>query len=266
MKDSTESRSSTAKQSVESRFSQVAADYATSAVHRYGLEFEAILDLAAPTGTEQVLDAGCGPGHTALTLAPHVHEVIALDLSQAMLAQGRRLARSQGITNVSFRTGDVEELPFDDGAFDLIVTRFSAHHWPAPETALSEFRRTLRTDGATPGRLLLADVVSFDDYTTDTHLQSIELLRDPSHIRDHTTGQWVEMFIAEGFQADVRFTWQLRLDFQSWVTRMRTPGDVVETIRKVLLNAPVEVQNNLNIEPDCSFSLPCALLHAVPGR
>ena len=91
-----------------------------------------MLALADLSGDERILDAGCGPGHTALTFAPHVAQVVGVDLSDQMLDQGRRLAAERGLTNVEFRTGDVEALPFDSGEFDVVVTRYSAHHWPAP--------------------------------------------------------------------------------------------------------------------------------------
>lgn len=258
------SSSRTVKQAVESRFSQSAANYAASEVHRRGAELEMMIALAAPSGSESVLDAGCGPGHTALRFAPYVRQVTAVDLSEEMLAQGRLLAKDQGVANIEFRRGDVENLPFSDGAFDLIVTRYSAHHWPSPKAALSEFRRLLRADKTQRGQLLLADVVSFEDYTTDTHLQSMEVLRDPSHVRDHTVEQWLTMLEAAGFEATVKLSWELRLDFQSWIERNRTPASLAAAIRTLLLNAPSEVQDNLQIEADCSFTFQCALIQGAP--
>ena len=111
-----DSPSPTVKQAVESHFSPVAAKYASSVVHAQGDELEMMLDLAAVIGSERVLDAGCGPGHTALTFAPHVAEVVGVDLSDAMLAQGRQLAAERSLTNVEFREGDVEALPVEDGS------------------------------------------------------------------------------------------------------------------------------------------------------
>ncbi len=260
-----DSPSPTIKDAVRNRFSSVAANYATSAVHAQGDELQVMLDLAAVIGSERVLDAGCGPGHTGLTFAPHVAHVVGVDLSDAMLGQGRQLAADRSLSNVEFREGDVEALPVEDASFDLVVTRYSAHHWPNPAQALTEFRRALRPDGPSPSRLLLADVVSFEDYTTDTHLQAVELLRDPSHVRDHTPAQWLSMLSAAGFEAEVALEWRLRLDFDSWVTRMQTPAPSVAVIRTLLANAPAEVRRNLLLEPDASFSLRCALFSAVPG-
>jgi len=247
------------KRTVEQQFSQVAANYRSSAVHASGAELEVMVKLAACSGQERVLDAGCGPGHTALAFAPHVGQVVAVDLSEEMLAQGRGLAHDRAISNVEFRQADVEALPFTDGEFDLVVSRYSAHHWPDPPAALREFRRVL----APSGSLLLADVVSFDEPVIDTHVQTIELLRDHSHVRDHTTSQWLAILTGDGFTASVAFTWDLRLDFEAWVTRIATPPAFVAAVREVLSDAPAEVRAALHVEPNCSFTVRCALLQAA---
>jgi SAM-dependent methyltransferase len=244
------------KQSVQRQFGQVAANYATSTVHRGGPDLEALLAAAAPRGTERVLDAGCGTGHTALALAPLVAEVVGVDLTAAMLDQGRQLAVERGLTNIAFRLGDVEQLPFPDASFDIVTSRYSAHHYPRPSTALREFTRVLRPGGV----FLLVDVVSPDDPTQDTFLNAIELLRDPSHVRDHSTAQWRAMFGAAGFTSELLGTWDLRLDFESWVARMRTPSLSVAQLKALMDGAAREVRAAMTIDGDYNFSIPVALL------
>jgi hypothetical protein len=114
--------------------------------------------------------------------------------------------------------------------------------------------------------MLLVDVVSYDTPVLDTHLQAIELLRDPSHVRDHTTDQWLAMLAAAGFQAAVDTEWDLRIDFTSWVERMMTPAPAVAMLRTLLDQAPAEVRHALNVEADSSFTLRCALLRATRAR
>ena len=249
---------SSIKDTVAQQFGAVADNYRTSSVHAAGEDLIQLVAHAELTGREAVLDAGSGAGHTAFALAPHAAQVVSVDLAESMLAQGRRGAQERGLHNVEFRQADVESLPFADGAFDVIVSRYSAHHWPHPQTALAEFRRLLRPGG----RLLISDIVSYDDFTTDTHLQTLELLRDRSHVRDHTIGAWVDLFRAAGFAASAPFTWSLRLDFASWVQRIATPADDVAMIRRLLDHAPAEVRARLQVEADHSFTLPGAIIKA----
>ena len=251
---------STVKDSVQQQFNQAAAAYTTSPIHASGPDLPEMVKAANVTGQEQLLDAGCGTGHTALYFAPHVAQVVALDLSVSMLAQGSKLAAERAITNVEFRQGDAEHLPFAEASFDIVTTRYSAHHWPNPLAALREFRRVLRPSG----RLLIGDIVSWDDYTLDTHFQTIELLRDPSHVRDHTIEQWLSLLDQAGFETDIPPTWEVPIEFSSWIKRINTPAPQAEMIRTILSNAPLDVQKAFKMQPDSSFTMQAALLRGLP--
>ncbi|MFL5804600.1 MAG: class I SAM-dependent methyltransferase [Roseiflexaceae bacterium] len=251
------------KESVQRQFGSVAANYTASPVHRGGPDLDAMLAAAAPRGIERVLDAGCGTGHTALAFAPLVAEVVAVDMTEPMLDQGRRLAAERGLTNIAFQNGDVEQLPFPDASFDIVVSRYSAHHYPHPHVAVREFARVLRPGGV----FLLVDVVAPDDPTQDTFLNAIELLRDPSHVRDHSVAQWLVMLEAAGLAGALLEIWALRLEFDSWVARMRTPLAAVAQLKALFDGAPREVRTAMALagQDDYSFSIPVALLRGVRG-
>jgi len=248
------------KTSVQTQFSAVAANYVTSAVHAGGADLTTMLAVARLSGNERVLDVGCGAGHTALAFAPHAAEVVGLDLTLAMLAQARKLAAERSLTNVSFERGDVERLPYPDASFDIVTSRYSAHHYPHPLLALHECARVLKPGGL----LLLSDVAAPDMPASDTFLNAIELLRDPSHVRDHTPAQWLAMCAATGLQAELAGEWPLRLEFESWVARMNTPFLAITQIRALIDGAAREVRETLVIaEDDYSFTTSTALIRAV---
>ncbi len=138
----------------------------------------------------------------------------------------------------------------------MVATRYSAHHWPNPQEALAEFHRALRPDA---GRLLLADVISFSEPVIDTHLQTVELLRRSlSRTRPHDGTMAGDDGAAAGFTAEVAYTWDLRLDFTSWVGRMATAPAAVAMIRDILTAAPAEVKSR------CASSRTAPLLYAAP--
>lgn len=251
------------KSSVERQFSQVAANYSASPVHAAGVELLYMINVAQLTGDERVLDAGCGAGHTALAFAPHVAEVVAMDLSTSMLDQVALLASDRQIENIVLERGDVENIPFADGEFDIVVSRYSAHHWPDPQRALREIYRVLRNDGERRGQFILADIVSSDVFTIDTYIQAIELLRDPSHVRDHTTAQWLAMLSGAGFGGELVYEWDVWLDFASWVERMQTAAESVTVIQALMDGAPQEVRDALKIEPTHDFTFGGAVLRGV---
>jgi SAM-dependent methyltransferase len=243
------------KAAVQQQFGNVAANYATSTVHASGEDLNRMVQIANLNGTERVLDAGCGAGHTALAFAPHVAQVVAYDLTASMLEQVELLASQRSLNNILTQRGDVEELPFEDASFDLVVSRLSAHHWPHPARALAEFKRVLKPNG----QFILSDIIAAEDPTLDTFLQTVELLRDPSHVRDHSISQWNRMMRNAGFTSEVLYTWQLPLDFDSWVIRMATPAPSVTMIKTLFDGAPNEVREAMDVQPNYRFQIPSAL-------
>jgi ubiquinone/menaquinone biosynthesis C-methylase UbiE len=255
-----ESDAQDVKQMVERQFSAAAARYAVSEVHRAAPDLDALVEAAGLTGVERALDVGCGPGHTALALAPRAASVLGIDLSEAMLEQARRLAAERGIGNVLFRRADVERLPFADASFDVVASRQSAHHYGDVRAALAELARVLRPGG----RLLVLDTVAPEDPASDTLLNAVELLRDPSHVRDHRPSEWLALLRGAGFDAEQRAAWPLRLGFASWVARSETPALRVEAIRDVFARAPREAREILELAPRSDdFTLPIALFVAT---
>lgn len=103
--------------------------------------------------TWTVGDLGCGTGHVAASLAPFVAQVIAVDGSEAMLAEARR--RLAGCDNVQVLHGDMEALPMEDATLDAAVVALVLHHLPDPGRALAEMARVMRPGG----RILVIDML-----------------------------------------------------------------------------------------------------------
>ncbi len=244
------------KRRVRAQFEQAAAHYSTSPPHAQGEDLAVLVEAADLHGDEQVLDVGCGAGHAAVAFAPHVARVVALDLSPAMLSQVVALARERGVDNVTTQQGDVEQLPFPDSSFDRVVSRYSAHHWPHPRQALAEIARVLKPGG----RFLLSDTVGFQEPALDTFLCTVELLRDISHVRDHTVDQWLAMFQEVGLVGQVVHRWDVWLEFDPWVQRIGTPGPAVAALRWLLRHGPQESRRALQVQEDLRFALPGAVL------
>ena len=226
------------KEAVRGQFSAAAARYATSGVHAHHGDLDALVAAAELRGGEQVLDLGCGTGHSTLALAARAGRVVGLDLTDAMLAEARHLARERGVVNASFERGDAEAVPYPDACFDVVTSRVSAHHYARPERAVQEAARVLRPGGL----LVVSDSVAPEDPAQDTLLNAVELLRDPSHVRNHRVSEWCGWLRAAGFAPEVVGRYDMLLDFESWFARMATAPESAERVRWLFAGAPAEVQ------------------------
>jgi SAM-dependent methyltransferase len=244
---------------VATQFGSRAAAYVASHVHAQGADLDQLEDILRAHPATAVLDLGCGGGHVSLRVAPLVQQVTAYDLLQPMLDAVARIAAERDLANIATRQGAAESLPFADASFDLVVSRYSAHHWSDLNAALREARRVLSPGG----RIILMDVTAPETPVLDTWLQTLELLRDPSHVRDYSAAEWLGALAAAGFETGPMTQRRLRLEFTSWIERMNTPEPHVGAIRSLQHMASADVKAHYEIEADGSFSIDIATFEAT---
>lgn len=93
-----------------------------------------------------VLDVGCGPGFFSVLLARLGYEVTAVDYTENMLAEARKNATHYGV-DIDFRRMDAQKLDFEDGIFDLVISRNVLWNLEQPEQAYREWLRVLKPNG-----------------------------------------------------------------------------------------------------------------------
>ncbi|WP_026438811.1 class I SAM-dependent methyltransferase [Acidocella facilis] len=230
--------------------------YVQSAVHAGGAdldEMEALLRARVPAC---VLDLGCGGGHVSYRAAPYVNRVVACDVTPAMLEAVARTASERGLGNIETRLAAAEALPFEDGLFDAVLCRFTAHHWADVPAGLRAARRVSKT-GAFG---VFIDTVAPAKPVLDSHLQTMELLRDPSHGRNYSVAEWGAMLAQAGFGLRGVTVRRLRMEFASWVARTATPAVMQQAIRALQQGAPEAVKAYFAIAEDGSFDLEVATM------
>jgi SAM-dependent methyltransferase len=125
-----------------------------------------------------VLDVACGAAHAAEPVAPHVRQIVGIDLTAALLHVGAQRLRDNGIGNVLLQEADAESLPFVDESFDIVYCRAALHHFADPHRAITEMTRVCRAGG----RVVLVDVVAPAPEVRERY-DHVHRLIDPSHVR-----------------------------------------------------------------------------------
>lgn len=245
---------------VVNQYDSRATAYLGSAVHASGPDLKRIAEVLGPFQRPEAtaLDVGCGGGHLSFLLAGLMDKVVACDLSQPMLQTVLAEADRRGLRNVATKQVAAEDLAFAPDSFDVVATRYSAHHWRRWRAGLQSMRRVLRPDGLA----VFADVVAPEESLLDTWLQSLELLRDPSHVRNASLREWKQGMAESGFDVVDTTSFRLRLEFASWIERMRTPPAHVAAIRSLQQLASAEVADYFALEEDGSFTVDTAVIVA----
>ncbi|MFV3127420.1 class I SAM-dependent methyltransferase [Niveispirillum sp. KHB5.9] len=242
------------------QFGPRAAAYVSSPTHAAGPDLTALQSILRDAGAiGRLLDLGCGGGHVSFHAAPLVGDVVAYDLSDAMLSAVAAGAATRGLSNITTQQGRAEHLPFPDNHFDLVASRYSAHHWRHVPPALAEAARVLRPGG----RLVMMDVFAPADPLLDTYLQTVEMVRDPSHVRDYSLVEWRDMLAVAGLVPGEAQCFRLHLEFQPWVERIDSPASHRSALLSLQAGAAAEVKSHFAIEADGSFTIDTMLIVAV---
>jgi len=179
---------------IRDQFTRQATPFSTAAPIADPGALRAIVEAAEAGAADTVLDVACGGGIVVCAFGPVVKHATGIDMTPAMLDRARLLAAEKGVTNVSWREGDVTALPYPDGAFTIVVTRFAVHHFPDPQAVFREMVRVC----APGGRIVVVDTFGGADPEKAANFNRLEKLRDPSHVRCLALAELKDLFRGAG--------------------------------------------------------------------
>ncbi|MFJ8067224.1 class I SAM-dependent methyltransferase [Psychrobacillus sp. NPDC096426] len=231
------------KKDVQKQFSRSAELYVNSKRHSKGEDLNKMVEMALPTGIEEVLDIATGGGHMANALATFVRKVTAMDLTPEMLSAAEQFIKGNGHSNVVFVEGDAEKLPFSDNTFDVITCRIAPHHFPNIEDFISESYRVLKHGG----QFLLDDNIAPELDEFDEFYNSVEKMRDYSHYRAWKKTEWLQMLELNGFEIQELHRFEKQFEFVSWCERMHLSDIEKGALNEFILKASEKVKNKFRI-------------------
>lgn len=216
---------------IQEQFTRQAVPFATAPSIKDEAALRLIVELSGAGPDDTVLDIACGPGLVVCAFARVVRHATGIDLTPAMLDQARAHAAEQGVTNVTWRQGDVLPLPWSDAAFTLVTARFAFHHFLDPLAVLREMARVC----APGGTVMVVD--SAPAAAKAAAFNRMEILRDPSHVRSLPLVEHVELFRRVGLPEPRVTHYRREGDLEGLIARsFPRPGDA-DRIRGIFANS-----------------------------
>jgi len=207
---------------IRDQFTRQATPFSTAAPIADSGALTMIVEAAQAGPDDLVLDVACGGGIVVCAFAPHVSHATGIDMTPAMLDRARLLAAEKDIANVTWDEGDVARLPYRDGAFTIVVTRFAVHHFPDPESVFREMVRVC----APGGRIVVVDTYASPDPGKAAEFNRLEKLRDPSHARCLAFAELTGLFGSAGLDEPRASFYELRDEVKNLLARsFPNPGD-----------------------------------------
>jgi len=234
------------KKRVIEAFGMHAKAYVASSVHKEGADLKTLVDGLRPSSHDLALDVATGGGHLANALAPHVRQVVALDLTGPMLVAAKEYARSLSLGNILYVTGDAEALPFADESFEIVTCRIAPHHFPDPHQFIQEVSRVLRPGG----RFGLTDNVSPEDPLAAEFINEVERLRDGSHVWCPSIANWQSWIREAGLVCEMEKSWDKTYHFADWVARTAHNREQRTEVELALRGADVRLREQFQIVCD----------------
>lgn len=156
----------------------------------------------------RILDLGTGSGYLAFAFADKYKqvEVVGLDIVENTLEQNRRKAELEGINNLHFISYDGMDFPFDNNSFDVVITRYALHHFPAINDTFREISRVLKKNGI----FFLSDPTPNDD-DIERFVDEYMQMKKDGHIKFYTKDEWnkignsVDLMYIDDFETNIRF-------------------------------------------------------------
>lgn len=214
------------KDSIISQFSKQAIPFTKVPGHFDSISM--LVKLSEAESSDRVLDVACGPGLVACEFAKHCKSVTGIDITPDMVTAARENQKKSRLTNTSWDTGEAYPLPYSDGSFSLVITRYSFHHFPHPEEALAEMIRVCSPGG----RVMVADVGIAPD-KSDAY-DRLEKIRDPSHVHALTTDEFNTLFLSSGLKDCRRSGYDVEIELENQIQASFPEEGGKEMIRKMI--------------------------------
>ncbi len=247
------------------QFTRQAAPFSTAAGIKDEQALRLLVEFTGAGPEDTVLDVACGGGLVVCAFARVVRHATGIDLTPAMIERARALQEERGLGNVTWRLGDVLPLPFADGSFSIVTSRFAFHHFLDPGAVLAEMKRVC----APGGKVAVADTDASADPAKAAEFNRMEKLRDPSHVRAMPRTELTELFARAGLPVPRATGYRLESELEALLARSFPLSGDADRIRQIFAASIEDDRLGIPLQREgdvIRYAYPVAVLvSTVPG-
>ncbi|HBH00964.1 MAG TPA: methyltransferase type 11 [Candidatus Rokubacteria bacterium] len=219
------------REAILDQFTRQAVPFSTAPGIQDEEALRRVVEFAGAGPADTVLDVACGGGLIVCAFARVVRHATGIDITPAMLERARALAVERGLTNVSWRLGDVLPLPYPEASFSVVTSRYAFHHFLDPLAVLREMARVC----APGGRVVVVD--SAPAAGKDAAFNRLEKLRDPSHVRALPLEELADLYRRADLGEPRTMSYRLDGELEALIGRSFPRPEDVPEIRRIFAAA-----------------------------
>jgi ubiquinone/menaquinone biosynthesis C-methylase UbiE len=182
------------------------------------------------TCQDTLLDVASGTGDFVVFSSDKVKKATGIDISDRLVGLSRDKKDQLHLTNVDFKIGDVENLPFKNESFTVVTCKSSLHHMPRYEKVFAEMLRCCKHGG----RVALCDIMAFDDPEIDNFFEAFEKLVDISHYKTLHKREFESLFLKNGIAISRTFQLQIEHTIPEYLTHAYQSDESLRSIERLL--------------------------------
>jgi len=215
---------------VKKQFDKQAENFSNWSVTKNVEYQKAYFNFCEISEQDYLLDFACGSGEYAIFAAPKVKYVQGIDISKGMIEIAKKQAKKEQLNNVDFLCNSVEQTPFEDGSFSVVICRSAFHHFYDYVKIFNEMIRCCQHGG----RISVQDIIAYPDEKIDSFFEEFERLVDVSHHKTLSKEFIKNLYDQRNIKIKNMFEIEIDLHLQEYLGHARQSKENKKGISKLL--------------------------------
>jgi ubiquinone/menaquinone biosynthesis C-methylase UbiE len=215
---------------IKEQFNKQAEKFASWSVSKNQAYLQGYFDFCDIRPADRLLDVACGPGDFTIFTAKKVLKAQGVDISDKELEIANRLAKEFGLDNAGFDCADVENLPYEDNSFSIVVCKSSFHHFTRPNSVFKEMIRCCEIGG----KISINDIAAYEDKYVNDFFETFDRLVDISHNKTLSEQEFNKLYLDNKIKKTGDFRISVDLNIKEYIEHARQNTKNKIKIRKLL--------------------------------